>query len=62
MRVGEKGAMDFGGFWMKPNFDEMSKAELKAYVLSHRDDEAIRVLFSSDRICNVLRSYSVIKV
>jgi hypothetical protein len=40
-------AMDFGGFWMKPNFDEMSKAELKAYVLSHRDDdEAIRVLFS----------------
>jgi hypothetical protein len=39
--------MDFGGFWMKPNFDEMSKAELKAYVLSHRgDDEAIRVLFS----------------
>jgi hypothetical protein len=32
---------------MKPNFDEMSKAELKAYVLSHRDDdEAIRVLFS----------------
>lgn len=32
---------------MKPNFDKMSKAELKAYVLSHRDDdEAIRVLFS----------------
>jgi hypothetical protein len=32
---------------MKPNFDEMSKAELKAYVLSHRDDdEALRVLFS----------------
>ncbi|HEY9741252.1 MAG TPA: hypothetical protein V6C90_12250 [Coleofasciculaceae cyanobacterium] len=32
---------------MKPNFDDMSKAELKAYVLSHRDDdEAIRVLFS----------------
>lgn len=31
---------------MKPNFDEMSKAELKAYVLSHRDDdEAIRALF-----------------
>jgi hypothetical protein len=39
--------MDSGGSWMKPNFDEMSKAELKAYVLSHRnDDEAIRVLFS----------------
>jgi hypothetical protein len=32
---------------MKPNFDEMTKAELKAYVLSHRDDdEAIRALFS----------------
>lgn len=31
---------------MKPNFDEMSKAELKAYVLTHReDDEAIRALF-----------------
>lgn len=32
---------------MKPNFEEMSKAELKAYVLAHReDDEAIRVLFA----------------
>ena len=31
---------------MKPNFEEMSRAELKAYVLSHRDDdEAIRVFF-----------------
>ena len=31
---------------MKPNFDEMSRTELKAYVLSHRDDdEAIRVFF-----------------
>jgi hypothetical protein len=30
----------------KPNFDAMSKAELKVYVLSHRDDdEAIRALF-----------------
>jgi hypothetical protein len=38
--------MDFGGLWMKPNFEEMSKAELRAYVLSHRDDdEAIRVFF-----------------
>jgi putative heme degradation protein len=24
---------------MKPNFDTMSKAELKAYVLAHKDDE-----------------------
>ncbi|WP_017750034.1 DUF6887 family protein [Scytonema hofmannii] len=32
---------------MKPNFHEMSRSELKAYVLAHRDDdEAIRVLFS----------------
>ncbi|HEY9811019.1 MAG TPA: hypothetical protein V6D13_16960 [Halomicronema sp.] len=30
---------------MKPNFDEMSREELKAYVLSHReDDEALRAL------------------
>jgi hypothetical protein len=28
---------------MKPNFEAMSTAELKVYVLSHRDDdEAIR--------------------
>ena len=32
---------------MKPNFDEMSTAVLKKYVVSHRDDDkAIRVLFS----------------
>lgn len=32
---------------MKPNFEAMSTAELKVYVLSHRDDdEAIRTLFS----------------
>lgn len=31
---------------MKPNFEAMNKAELKAYVLKHRDDlEAIRFLF-----------------
>ena len=31
---------------MKPNFEEMSVPELRAYVLSHRDDiEAIRALF-----------------
>ena len=31
---------------MKPNYEAMSKAELKAYVLEHRDDiEAIRLLF-----------------
>ncbi len=33
-------------FFMKPNFEEMTKAKLKAYVLKHRDDiEAIRFLF-----------------
>ncbi|MCL1470435.1 DUF6887 family protein [Argonema antarcticum] len=32
---------------MKPKFEQMTKAELKAYVLAHRDDdEAIRALFS----------------
>ncbi|MGA9378750.1 MAG: hypothetical protein WBV73_08275 [Phormidium sp.] len=32
---------------MKPNFEKMSKAELKAYILAHRDDdEAIHALFS----------------
>ncbi len=32
---------------MKPNFEIMSTSALKAYVMSHRnDDEAIRVLFS----------------
>jgi CBS domain-containing protein len=31
---------------MKPNFEIMNKAELKTYVLEHRDDlEAIRYLF-----------------
>jgi CBS domain-containing protein len=31
---------------MKPNFETMNKAELKTYVLEHRDDlEAIRYLF-----------------
>ncbi|MFB2838436.1 DUF6887 family protein [Floridanema evergladense] len=32
---------------MKPNFENMSKAELKAYILAHRNDnEAIHALFS----------------
>ncbi len=32
---------------MKPNFEAMSKAELRAYVLSHRDDlEALDALVS----------------
>jgi hypothetical protein len=30
---------------MKPNFEQMSRAELKAYVLAHRDDDqAFQVL------------------
>jgi hypothetical protein len=34
---------------MKPNFEAMSKAELRAYVLAHRDDtEAFHAL--ADRI------------
>lgn len=32
---------------MKPNFEAMTNKELKAYILTHRDDdEAIRILFS----------------
>ena len=32
---------------MKPNFEKMSKAELRAYVLQHREDEeALRSLMS----------------
>ncbi|MDJ0745854.1 MAG: hypothetical protein QNJ32_21175 [Xenococcaceae cyanobacterium MO_167.B27] len=31
---------------MKPNYEAMSKKELRTYVLEHRDDiEAIRLLF-----------------
>ncbi|EAZ89658.1 hypothetical protein CY0110_11107 [Crocosphaera chwakensis CCY0110] len=31
---------------MKPNYEAMNKAELRAYVLGHREDiEAIRLLF-----------------
>ncbi len=32
---------------MKPNFETMSKAELRAYVLKHKEDkEALRALMS----------------
>jgi hypothetical protein len=32
---------------MKPNFDEMTKSELRTYVLEHREDlDAIEALFS----------------
>lgn len=32
---------------MKPNFEKMSKAQLRAYVLEHREDrEALRALMS----------------
>lgn len=32
---------------MEPNFDQMSRSELKAYALTHRDSiEAVRALFS----------------
>jgi hypothetical protein len=32
---------------MKPNFEAMTKAELRAYVLEHRDDlDALEALFS----------------
>jgi hypothetical protein len=39
--------MDSGDLSMQPNFEQMSVPDLRAYVLSHRDDiEAIRALFN----------------
>lgn len=39
--------MEPGGLSMKPNFETMTRQELKAYVLTHRDDrEAIDLLMS----------------
>ncbi len=39
--------MEPGGLLMKPNFETMTRQELKSYVLSHRDDrEAIDLLMS----------------
>ena len=40
--------MEIGSFYqMKPNFEIMSKAELRAYVLKHKEDkEALRALMS----------------
>ncbi len=35
---------------MKPNFEDMTKAQLRAYVLQHRDDlDALEALFSRRR-------------
>ena len=33
----------------KPNFDQMSRAELKAYVLTHRDDDEAWGIFLDRR-------------
>jgi hypothetical protein len=39
--------MDFGGLSMKPNFEKMSRQELRAYVLANREDmAALEFLFS----------------
>jgi hypothetical protein len=41
---------------MKPNFKEMSRNELKKYIISHpTDDEAIRELFINRRKSNPVR-------
>lgn len=32
--------MAHGIFEMKPDYDTMSKAELRAYVMAHKDDQA----------------------
>lgn len=43
---------------MKPNFEEMSFSDLRAYILTHReDDEAIRELFMNRRNPNA-KSYT----
>ena len=37
--------MEIGGSLMKPNFESMTRQELKAYVLKNRDDqEALNIL------------------
>jgi len=39
--------MELGDLSMKPNFAEMSTKELKAYVLTNREDiEALEILFN----------------
>lgn len=39
--------MEHGGLLMKPNFEAMTRKDLKAYVLAHRDDqEAVDLLMS----------------
>ncbi len=40
--------MEIGSFYqMKTNFETMTKTELRAYVLAHKEDEeALRVLLS----------------
>ncbi len=49
--------MEPGGLLMKPNFETMTRQELKAYVLTHRDDrEAIDLLMNrrspdSEAVC-----------
>ena len=43
-------------FFMKPNYQAMSKEELKQYVLNHRDDsDAIRVFFQHQDDVDVKR-------
>lgn len=43
--------METGVFMAKPNYEEMSRAELKAYILENRDDlEAMRVLFHDPNV------------
>jgi hypothetical protein len=33
-----------GGLTMKPDFSSMNRQELRAYILAHRDDDAIEAL------------------
>lgn len=42
--------METGSLSMKPNFEQMSFSELRAYIVAHRDDkEAIHELFVKRR-------------
>ncbi|MBW4619570.1 MAG: hypothetical protein KME17_09450 [Cyanosarcina radialis HA8281-LM2] len=45
---------------MKPNFETMTNAELRAYALEHRNDddlEALRVLFSRRQLSSPAKTF-----
>ncbi len=45
---------------MKPNYEAMTKSELRKYVLNHKDDmEAIRLLFKAPNESQIHRYPSI---